>query len=168
LPTLAILLIMTEQEKKAFDFAADTTKQLITLATGIIAITITFSKDILGASLLTNSTFIFISWGLFILSIVSGIWSLLALTGNLQPMAPSNQAESPTINSNNIRVPVFFQIICFIFGLMFTVIFGASSVANAEDQNDIKKNAGIEIIKNTEYQIIKPSQTEKAINVESK
>ncbi|KQT20825.1 hypothetical protein ASG31_16700 [Chryseobacterium sp. Leaf404] len=45
---MAILLVVNEQEKKAFDFAADTVKQLITLATGIIALTITFSKDILG------------------------------------------------------------------------------------------------------------------------
>jgi hypothetical protein len=36
---------MDERVKKAFDFAADLAKQLITLATGLIALTITFSKD---------------------------------------------------------------------------------------------------------------------------
>jgi hypothetical protein len=36
-----------ERLKKAFDFSADLTKQLITLATAIITLTITFSKDFL-------------------------------------------------------------------------------------------------------------------------
>ena len=33
------------QSKKAFDFAADITKQWITLAAAIITLTVTFSKD---------------------------------------------------------------------------------------------------------------------------
>lgn len=36
-----------ERTKKAFDFYADSTKQLITLSTAIIALMITFAKDIL-------------------------------------------------------------------------------------------------------------------------
>ncbi|HEX8737751.1 MAG TPA: hypothetical protein VF721_20630, partial [Pyrinomonadaceae bacterium] len=36
-----------ERTQKAFDFYADSTKQLITLSTAIIAVTITFAKDIL-------------------------------------------------------------------------------------------------------------------------
>jgi len=39
---------MKENQKKAFDFASDTTKQLITLSTAIVTLTVTFSKDIIG------------------------------------------------------------------------------------------------------------------------
>jgi hypothetical protein len=37
-----------ERSKKPFDFAQETTKQLISLATGVIAVTVTSSKDLGG------------------------------------------------------------------------------------------------------------------------
>ncbi len=36
---------MQDRQKKAFDFAAESTKLLITLSTGMIALTITFPKE---------------------------------------------------------------------------------------------------------------------------
>ena len=36
---------MDESTKKAFDFASDVTKQLITVASAIVTISVTFSKD---------------------------------------------------------------------------------------------------------------------------
>jgi len=173
---------MKENEKKAYDFASDTTKQLITLATGIIALTITFSKDIIGASKLTNSSLIFWSWGLFILSIFSGIWTLMALTGNLQPMkaiskeittendhinnnttSNTNQPDCLDINTKNVKIPSVIQILSFITGLILTVIFGATSISNSKDSsaNDIKDK--IELIRKTEYKMVYPSKSEKII-----
>jgi hypothetical protein len=38
---------MDEQNKKAFDFAADLTKQLVTLSTSIVTLTLLFSKDLM-------------------------------------------------------------------------------------------------------------------------
>lgn len=141
---VAFLLIMTEESKKAFDFAADTVKQLITLATGIIAITITFSKDIIGASMLTNSTLIIISWALFICSILSGIIALMALTGTLQPMQ-NNTTATPNIYSKNVRNPTIAQIVLFFLGLIFTVIFGAISMNNNKFEDKAKEK--LEVVK---------------------
>lgn len=135
---------MTEESKKAFDFAADTVKQLITLATGIIAITITFSKDIIGASMLTNSTLIIISWALFICSILSGIIALMALTGTLQPMQ-NNTTATPNIYSKNVRNPTIAQIVLFFLGLIFTVIFGAISMNNNKFEDKAKEK--LEVVK---------------------
>lgn len=172
---MAILLVMETNEQKAFDFAADTTKQLITLATGIIALTITFSKDIIGASELSNSNLIFWSWGLFIFSIFCGIWTLMALTGNLQPMKkekkvqdlqndeetlPKSTESDCNINTKNVKIPSGLQILSFILGLIFTVLFGVNSMKNS---NKIGNCTGdcIEVIKKTEYRILEPNRTEK-------
>jgi len=167
---------MKTNEQKAFDFAADTTKQLITLATGIITLTITFSKDIIGASELSNSSLIFWSWGLFIFSIICGIWTLMALTGNLQPMKKKTNEKEKTeneeveeiiteeceinINTNNVKIPSVVQILSFIIALIFTVLFGVNSIKNSNKKNDSNEES-IEVIKKTEYQIVEPKKTEK-------
>jgi hypothetical protein len=168
---------MNTNQQKAFDFAADTTKQLITLATGIIALAITFSKDIIGASELSNSELIFWSWGLFIFSIFCGIWTLLALTGNLQPMSKTNNVNiektdieansnelnnycETNINTKNVKIPSILQILSFIIGLILTVLFGVNSIKKT-NQNIECRGEYIEIIKKTEYQIVKPKKIEK-------
>jgi hypothetical protein len=97
--------------EKAFDSARDTSKLIITLATGIIAFTVTFSKELGGltpkgswqtASLLT-------AWLALLVSAVIGIWTQLALTEALDPKpAPGEQLGEPTINSRKITCP--FQI----------------------------------------------------------
>jgi hypothetical protein len=162
---------MKANEQKAFDFAADTTKQLITLATGIIALTITFSKDIIGASELSNSSLIFWSWGLFIFSIFFGIWTLLALTGNLQPMkkkkivdekqVENQKEEECNINTRNVKIPSALQILSFLLALIFTVFFGVNSIKNNFNKKIDCNSDCIEIIKKTEYQFVKPNKTEK-------
>jgi hypothetical protein len=86
LSTLAILLNMEENQKKAFDFAADTTKQLITIATAIITLTITFSKDIIGGADNGPKAWLIGAWAVFILSIIFGVGTLMTLTGTLQPL----------------------------------------------------------------------------------
>ena len=151
---------MTEQQKKAFDFASDVIKQLITLATGIIAITITFSKDIVGASMLTDSITIFISWGLFILSIICGILALLALTGTLDPLTPSDPPTVPSVNSNSIKLFSAIQILSFIAGLICTVVFGITAINDAKGVK-IQDNDSVDIIQTTEYKLMTPKKSEK-------
>src|ERR1700677_3089562 len=69
--------------QKAFDFSADLTKQLITLATAIIALTITFSKDFLHAPSAAPRWIPYVSWYCFLASIGAGIFALSAMTGHL-------------------------------------------------------------------------------------
>lgn len=85
-------MAVNDLQIKSFDFAADVAKQLITLATAIITVMITFSKDILG----TNSHYIawlLSSWILFLLSIVFGIFTLMALTGVLAQSQKTQNIE---------------------------------------------------------------------------
>ena len=74
-----------EERKKAFDFCADATKQLITLSTGIVAFTVTFGKDFIGSVPNGARVFAYIAWGAHLLSIILGLLVLLALTAQLQP-----------------------------------------------------------------------------------
>jgi hypothetical protein len=84
---------MKENQKKSFDFAADTTKQLITLATAIITLTVTFSKDIIGVGNDYPKTLLAWTWGVFIASLFFGIFALMALTGTLQPISEDKKAK---------------------------------------------------------------------------
>ncbi|QCK16540.1 hypothetical protein [Mangrovivirga cuniculi] len=158
---------MKPNEQKAFDFAADTSKQLITLSTAIITLTITFSKDIIGVANISNSSSIFWAWGIFILSVIFGIWTLMALTGSLQPMKnvktieesnsstnDSSNEESITINGLNVKIPAGLQILSFIAGLILTVNYGITSINSQKEESQMEafsKKKCVGIIKKLEW-----------------
>jgi len=125
---------MDEQIKQAFDFARDTTKQLITLSTGIIALTVTFSKDVFHNPSGLPLKLLVGSWFSFLISVCLGVWTLLALTGTLEPM-PKSPAQNgagpnpPSIRGSNVTIPSLLQIIAFLAGLALTVWFGVVSVS---------------------------------------
>ena len=112
---------MKEQRKLSFDFARDTTKQLITLSTVIIAFTVTFSKDFLGTTDDFGRTLVVISWVNFMVSVIFGVWTLLAFTGTLEPKSEEVEAS---IRGKNVTIPSLLQILSFLLGLGFTVWFG--------------------------------------------
>jgi hypothetical protein len=113
---------MDDQTEKAFDFAQESTKQILTLATGIIALTITFSKDFLSSVPDGAKRYALWSWGLFLISILFALWTLNALTGSLSK-------KEPSIYSRNITIPSILQIISFLGGLILTVIFGIKAAS---------------------------------------
>ena len=105
---------------KAFEFAQEVTKQLITLATGIIALTITFLVDVLqghqqGVGWLKTA------WILYLLSIPLGIAALMAMSGNLER---PGTGKSPSIYTTNIVIASIGQILTFVAGLALTLLFG--------------------------------------------
>lgn len=116
--------------EKSFDFAADVSKQLITLSTAIITITITFSKDVLGG-VAENRYWLLAAWIVFIFTILCGIWTLMALTGTLEPI--DNNDNGTSINGKNIRLPAILQILSFIVALALTITYGFKSIN--EDKN---------------------------------
>lgn len=116
---------MDEQTKTAFASASETSKQLITLATGILALEITFAKDVIVNLDAAAKCLIGTSWVLLLLSVIAGVWTLLALTGSLaQKSAPTAQS----IFGLNVRIPAVVQILLFLGGLILTVWFGVRGV----------------------------------------
>jgi hypothetical protein len=115
-----------EAAKKGFDFASETTKQVMGLSTGIIALTITFSKDFVHEVPPKAINFLVWAWLAYLLSIVFGIMTLMALTGTLQPK--SERGERPSLWGKNVTRPAGLQIFSFLIGLVLTICFGISSL----------------------------------------
>ena len=107
---------------KAFDFAQDVTKQVLTLATGIIALTITFFKNFANHAPHTAEILMGWSWVAYLASVVFGLFTLMALTGTLQPVRPGNIKLS--IQGVNIRLPALVQLACFFIALVLSVWAG--------------------------------------------
>ena len=176
---------MKEQHKKAFDFASDVTKQLITLSTAIITITITFSKDIVDFSDTSAKNYLLWAWVLYIFTVIWGILTLMALTGSLQPMKrqskksgadkTNNSKDSDSkedaqvieqecsINSPNIRTFSILQIVCFIVALSLTIAYGYKSLSGKENTINetkcVKQASGkeLKIIQEIKYSVIPDS-----------
>lgn len=116
---------MDEQTKAAFNSASDTSKQLITLATGLLVLEVTFAKDVIKELDATSKCLVGISWSLLLLSVMAGIWTLLALTGSL---SRGSSLTPQTIYGINVRTPAFIQVLMFLGGLVATVWFGIRGV----------------------------------------
>jgi hypothetical protein len=114
--------VLSDTTTKAFDFAQDVTKQVLTLATGIITITITFFKDFANNAPHSAEILMGWSWVAYLVSIVFGLLTLMALTGTLQPLRPDKVKQS--IQGMNVRIPALVQLACFLTALVLSVLAG--------------------------------------------
>jgi hypothetical protein len=110
---------MDSKESKGFDFATDTVKQLITLATGIIALTITFLHDILGVTGAKPPTVLVWSWAGYGASVLFGLLTMMGLTGELT-------ADEPSITSWSVALPGMLQVLGFLAGTVLLILFATS------------------------------------------
>jgi hypothetical protein len=111
---------MTEPQKLAFSLAFDLAKQLITIATGILALTVTFRKDIAGGANKVEK-WLKIAWVAYLLSVLSGIWTMMALTGSLMPTPP----QAPVlIFEENVRRPAAAQVLFFLAATLSLILYG--------------------------------------------
>jgi hypothetical protein len=104
-----------DYQKKAFDFAADLTKQLITLATSIVTISLLF-----GDHFPKHSRLALWAWTFYLISAVLGLWTLMALTGNLAPVKPPPTSFDL---GPNVRLPSTLQLAAFAIALLLTIAF---------------------------------------------
>lgn len=91
---------MSEDQRitKSFDFAADVTKQLITLSTAIISLCVAFTDKIFSSSAAqSHSTVLLIALLLFVASIIFGIITLMALAGHLGRPKQKTSTESQSL-----------------------------------------------------------------------
>lgn len=109
---------MSSGVTRAFDYAQDVSKQLITLATGIVALTVTFIHELAASASNTAIRFVEASWLCYIVSIVFGVGTLLQLAGNLEKQA------APSIYRGGIKWSSRLQVLCFVGGTACTIVFG--------------------------------------------
>ncbi|MGA9587509.1 MAG: hypothetical protein WBQ95_19420 [Terracidiphilus sp.] len=106
----------TDFTSKSFDFAADATKQLITVATGVVTATVIFSKDF-------NSygrNWALAAWIGFSVSVLFGLSALFSMSGQLA------KSKTPDIyaKKSGIRKLSGGQIVTFLIGMGLMVVFG--------------------------------------------
>lgn len=141
---------------KSFDFAADITKQLIALSTAIISLCVAFTDKIFSSvAAQSHSNWLLFSLISFVVSIISGVLTLMALAGHLgkpqikntrdvhhnqsqqQPLekqlVQSQQVSSPSpIYEGNVRVFSIIQMLTFVIAIIMAMVYvwKASSVTN--------------------------------------
>lgn len=123
--------------EKSFELVEGTSKLLITLASALIAFSVTFSKELGGFTL--DNTWDQITWSFSLacmaISVGSGIWTLLALATALSPQGSGSPA-TPTIRTRVVAVPFCFQIISFGMSAFFMALFGTGAVLWGTDAPD--------------------------------
>ena len=73
-----------ERIKKSYDFAADLSKQMITLSTAIITLCVAFTDKLFTSAVAqANSGWLLASLIVFVASISLGVFHLMGLTGQL-------------------------------------------------------------------------------------
>lgn len=107
------------------EFAADVAKQLITLATGVIALTVTFTRDLVARASRWAMICLRTSWVFYSLSVLFGIISLMAITGEL---APVDLATRDLVMEANVRIPAIMQISSFLVATAAVITFGFKAV----------------------------------------
>lgn len=116
---------MDEHARYAFSAAADTSKQVIFLATGALAVEIAFAKDLAGVLDSVDVFFLEFSWVCMLFSILMGLWALMAIAGGVAQKTPP---VATGIYEFSIRVPMVCQLFGFIFGLFSVVVFAMRGV----------------------------------------
>ena len=107
-----------------FQSANDLAKQLITLATGILALSITFTKEALKSSALMVTWPLKLAWIAWLLSVCFGIWTMMALTGMIFMVTGNAEIKSVTYGTS-VGIPALMQILMFVLGIALLIFHGA-------------------------------------------
>jgi len=112
---------MNPRLQKTFDYAIEVTKQLLTLASAVLALTLTVAKEAPNG----RRALMLAGWFAFLLSVMFGILSLYTL---VKEFAPRNDGrdEPPSIGSWRVRGPLLLQIVTFALGAVFVVAYAYS------------------------------------------
>ncbi len=115
---------MSDHDAQAFSFAQETSKQIITLATGLIAITVALLGQLKTIAHGDALSYLHIAWTCAGISVLFGMGTLMALTGHL---GQGTELRASAIYSKNVQVTASLQVAAFLGALGFTVAFGISS-----------------------------------------
>ncbi|MUW14703.1 hypothetical protein GJ633_08525 [Halorubrum sp. CBA1125] len=109
-----------DNQEKSFDFALSTTRQVVSLSTGFLALTITFLNGSEPPVEGTARLVLIVSWIFFLFSIGFGVATMMALTGTLGK--PDN--KDPSIYEGNVKTFAIFEMSSFIISVVLAVVFG--------------------------------------------
>ena len=121
----------TELPTRGLASASEMTRQVITLSTGVTALTITFFEKF-GADGQPLPTVLYVAWACFAFSIFCGLWTLAAITGSYDALdrrqvgghltpAQAGAADKLAM-APNIRIPGVLMCLSFVLGLVFAIL----------------------------------------------
>lgn len=109
--------------ERAFDVIVDITKQVLTLSTGVVALSITFLTEVASNASNPSKVVLATSWIAFIIAILFGMLTLMAAAG-VQRDADVDGALEPSIDAPNLRILGGVQLVAFGIGLILLLIAG--------------------------------------------
>jgi hypothetical protein len=115
---------MTVDKSKPFDYAQDVTRQLLTLATAVVTVTVAFVKDIATGAPADARIVLYGGWAFFTVSIICGVCTLLNLTGRV---GSAGLADSDGIEAWGVRAFAIAQIMSFVVAIAAVIYFGTRS-----------------------------------------
>jgi hypothetical protein len=120
-------MALDDQAKQAFTAVSDWTKQILTLSTGIVTLTIAFADKIFGALSTPEKAFLYSGWVIYAIAILAGVMVLGALAGAL---GKTSDLKAEDVYGWNVRLFAMIQLGGFFFGTVALVIFGFLAVAS--------------------------------------
>lgn len=117
-----------------FTLAADVSKQLITLSTGVLTLMLTYGNGVGRVSSARAKRTLIFAAGVYLASIIFGIATVMTLVGQMAALV--DQQPSAGIYAGNVRLMAVLQIILFLAGIGLTIRFGylcLTSDAKPED-----------------------------------
>jgi hypothetical protein len=126
-----------------FQSASELAQQLVTLSTGVLALTITFTKDVLKNHSRSPLLILKIAWVVLLVSICFGIMTKMALTGTLMPQQTASP-EDRLVFKSNVLTPAKLQILTFLLGIVLIIVYGAFSLKR-QSRNPADDDAATEM-----------------------
>lgn len=110
-----------ERVKLGFEMVRDLSSELITLSTGVIALSITFARDLFEGIPERGRLAVKVAWLLCLASVLAGVMQMMAITGALLP--PDGRFGPLDSVPGNARVLGGIQIVTFMLGLLAMIVF---------------------------------------------
>jgi hypothetical protein len=116
---------MTNQAGKGLEFAADLAKQVITIATGTLALTVTFAEkfDSDGLPPIAVPYSMIVAWIFYVASIMGAILLMMAAAGSANALANGDLKAGNIMNANT-KWPAIVMIAAFFVALVATAYAG--------------------------------------------
>ena len=100
-------------------FAAETTKELMALTTGLLGLSATFAKDLVEEGKPRGA--LFAAWVVLVVSLGAGMLVIMALTGSLA----DGSASAQTLLARRVVIPGMCQFVLFGIGVVLLVVYAA-------------------------------------------
>lgn len=133
-------------------------KQLITLATGILALSITFTKDVLKA-IPKSTRLLKVAWLVYLFSIICGIWAMMAFTGMIFGVAIDGVTDAVKNDRYGSSViPLSAQLLSFVIATACLIAFGFTSLKSLAQKQSAASSTPVVESDSTPVEAAQPSE----------